>query len=342
MATPGVSACCASRVSFWFARLERLRRRSWTRLEAERDPTRVVDGVAHHRLLEALLAQLVLVELLLQHDALALALVLVFRLGGQHGAQLHHVVGEQPRLGIADDGGDALRLASDLGLAPERLQLSPDLAGEVAQTREVGLHRLELAQRLLFATPVLEDARGLLDEPAALLRRGAQHGVELALPHDHVHLAAETGVAQQLLHVEQAAVVAVDRVLAAAVAEQRAADRHLGVVDRQRAVGVVDGQDHLRTAERAPGRGAGEDDVLHLAAAEGLDALLAHHPGERVDDVALARAVRPDDAGDSRLECERGRLGERLEPFEGEALEIHGRPSRSCRRAAALRRFPSG
>ena len=122
--------------------------------------------------------------------------------------------------------------------------------------------------------------------------RGVQHGVELALPDDHVHLAAEAGVAQQLLHVEQAAGLAVDRVLAAAVAEQGAADRDLGVVDRQRAVGVVDGEGDLGAAERAPGGGAGEDDVLHLAAAEGLGALLAHHPGEGVDDVALAGAVR--------------------------------------------------
>ena len=38
--------------------------------------------------------------------------------------------------------------------------------------------------------------------------------------------------------------------------------------------------------------GAGEDDVLHLAAAQRLGALLADHPGEGVDDVGLAGAVR--------------------------------------------------
>ena len=55
-----------------------------------------------------------------------------------------------------------------------------------------------------------------------------------------------------------------------------------------------------------PGR-AGEDDVLHLAAAQRLGALLAEHPGHRVDDVALARAVRADDAGDAGLEAQRRR-----------------------------------
>ena len=201
---------------------------------------------------------------------------------------------------IPHDGGDRRRLARDLGLAAERLELAAQLSGEIAQAGEVRLHRLELAEGLLLAAAVLEDAGGLLDEPAPLLGRGLQDAVQPALTDDHVHLATETRVAQQLLHVQQPADAAVDRVLARTVAEERAADRHLGVVDGQRAVAVVDRQLHLGAAERPASRGAGEDDVLHLAAAEGLGALLAHHPGERVDDVRLARAVGPDDAGHAR------------------------------------------
>ena len=71
---------------------------------------------------------------------------------------------------------------------------------------------------------------------------------------------------------------------------------------------------------------AGEDDVLHLAAAQRLGALLAEHPGDRVDDVGLARAVRADDAGDARLEAQRGRRGEGLEALQREALEVHDSP----------------
>jgi hypothetical protein len=107
---------------------------------------------------------------------------------------------------------------------------------------EVGLHRLELAQGAFLALAVLEDPGRLLDEAAALLGGGAQDRVELALTDDDVHLAADAAVGQQLLDVEESAGRAVDRVLGAAVAEHRPADRHLGVVDRQRAVGVVDGQ----------------------------------------------------------------------------------------------------
>ena len=46
-----------------------------------------------------------------------------------------------------------------------------------------------------------------------------------------------------------------------------------------------------RPSGGAAGR-AGEDHVLHLAAAQRLRALLAEHPGDGVDDVGLAGAVR--------------------------------------------------
>ena len=124
------------------------------------------------------------------------------------------VVGQQPRLGVAQVRLHDLGAPGDLGLAAQRLELAADLGDEVGEPGEVGLHRVELAERLLLALAVLEDARGLLDEPAALLGRGVQHGVELALPHDHVHLAADARVGEQLLDVEQPARAAVDRVLA--------------------------------------------------------------------------------------------------------------------------------
>ena len=162
-----------------------------------------------------------------------------------------------------------------------------------------------------------------LDQRPARVGPGVQHLVELALADDDVHLPAEAGVGQQLRNVQQPALVAVDRVLALPGPEQQPADRDLGIVDRQRAVAVVDGQRHLGAAEGGTARRSGEDDVLHLAAAQRLDALLAHHPGERVDDVGLARAVRADDAGDARLELQRGGRGERLEPAQGEGLQVH-------------------
>ena len=152
---------------------------------------------------------------------------------------------------------------------------------------------------------MLEDAGGLLDEAAAGFGRGLEDRVELALPDDDVHLAADARIAEQFLHVEQARGGAVDGVLGATRAEHGAGDRHLGVLDGQGAVGVVDGELHLGAAERGPLGGAGEDDVFHLAAAQRLGTLLTHHPAERVDHVGLAGPVGPDDAGDAGLEDQR-------------------------------------
>src|SRR3712207_6469652 len=83
-------------------------------------------------------------------------------------------------------------------------------------------------------------------------------------------------------------------IFALAGAVHSAGDRHLGVRDRQRAVGVVDRERHLGPAECRAAGGAGEDDVLHLAAAQALGALRAEDPGDRVDDVGLARPVGAD------------------------------------------------
>ncbi len=185
------------------------------------------------------------------------------------------------------------------------------------------LHPVELAERLLLALAVLEDAGGLLDEGAAVLGAAGEDGVELALADDDVHLAADAGVAEQLLDVEQPDLVAVDLVLALAGAVHAAGDRHLGVGDRQGAVGVVDRQRHLGPAEGGAAGGAGEDDVLHLAAAQALGALLAEDPGDGVDDVGLTGPVGADDGGDPGLQPQRRGGREGLEALERQAGEVH-------------------
>ena len=265
-------------------------------------------------------------QLLLHLGATGAGLRLVGLLLGELVPQRHQVVGGQPQPGVAQLGLHGLGPARDLRLPAQRLELTAQLAGEVGQTGEVGLHRVELAEGLLFPLPVLEDARGLLDVGAAVLGLALQHRVELALPDDDVHLAADAGVAQQLLDVEQPGTVAVDLVLARAVAEHPTGDRHLGVVDGQRAVGVVDGQGHLGAAQGGAAGRAGEDDVLHLAAAQRLGPLLTEHPADGVHDVGLARPVGPDHARDTGFQAQRRGRGEGLEALQRQALEVHGSP----------------
>jgi hypothetical protein len=133
-----------------------------------------------------------------------------------------------------------------------------------------------------------------------------------------VLLAADARVGQQFLDVEQPALHAVDGVLALAGAEQGAGDRHLAEVDGQDAGGVVDGEGHLGPAQRRPLLGAGEDDVVHLLAADRLRRLGAEHPADGVDDVRLAAAVGPHHHGDTGFHLEDRRIGERLEPLDGQ------------------------
>ena len=95
--------------------------------------------------------------------------------------------------------------ARGLGLALERAELAADLAQQVLHAQQAGLGGVEAALGVLLALAVLQDAGRFLDDRAAVLGAGVEHGVDLALADDHVLLAADAGVAEQLLHVEQAA-----------------------------------------------------------------------------------------------------------------------------------------
>ena len=171
---------------------------------------------------------------------------------------------------------------------------------------------------------MLENTRCLFDETATILRGRVQNRVELPLSHDHVHLAADARIGQQLLDVEQPALLTVDRVLRAAVAEQRARDRDLGVLDRQRAVGVVDSQRHLSATQRSTAGCSGEDDVFHLAAAQTLGTLLTHHPGEGVNHIGLARPTTQVTPGsNSKLVAE----AKDLKPLSVSVFRCTGRTS---------------
>ena len=92
-----------------------------------------------------------------------------------------------------------------LGLALERTELAAHLSQQVLHPQQVALGRFEAALGLLLALAVLEDAGGLLDDRPALLRAGVEHRVDLALADDHVLLAADAGIGQELLQVEQPA-----------------------------------------------------------------------------------------------------------------------------------------
>ena len=114
-----------------------------------------------------------------------------------------------------------------------------------------------------------------------------------------------------------------ERVLAVTAAEQGAGDGHLVELDGQHARRVVDGERDLGPAQRAALGRAREDHVVHLLAAHRTGGLGTQHPTDGVDHVGLAAAVGAHHHGDARFEVESRCVSERLEPLEGQGLEIH-------------------
>ena len=101
----------------------------------------------------------------------------------------------------------------------------------------------------------------------------------------------------------------------------------LGIVEggRRAAVEVVEQEPDFGVVAGGTLAGAGENDVLHAGAAHVLERTLAHHPAQRLDKIRLAAAVRPDDAGQARLDPEFGSVAEALEAGQAQALEFHRR-----------------
>ena len=218
--------------------------------------------------------------------------------------------------------------AGCFGLTLERTQLTANLAQQVLHAQQAGFGGIETALGLLFAPAVLQDAGGLFDDRAAIFGAGVEHCVDLTLAHDHMLLATNASVAEQLLHIEQAARNAVDGVFAFAGAEQRAANGDFGELDGQQPSGVVERENDLGATKSWPLRSTRKDDVVHLLAAHSTGRLCPENPGNGVDNVGFARAVRTDHNRDARFELHHGGIGERLEAFEGQCFKEHGKTAR--------------
>ena len=192
---------------------------------------------------------------------------------------------------------------------------------------EVILRALELPLDLPLLRLELHDARRLFEDGAAVFGLGVHDLFDLALPDDGIALLADADAVQQRDDVFQAAGLLVEKVLALARAVQPPRHGDFLVVDIEHPRSVVEDERHFAVRKGAAGFGAVEDDVLHGGAAQRLCRLLAEHPADGVCDVALAAAVRADDAGDAVVEFDGGLVGKRLEPHELYFLKIQCCPS---------------
>ena len=262
-------------------------------------------------------------ELFLQGGALGAALLFALVERVQSAGKPHQVIGENAGFCVSNNGLNPLGLLGDFCLPAQWSELATNLPREIVQAGEVGLHRLEFARGLFFATAVFENSRSFLDEASAVFGARVQNLVELALTDNDVHFSTQATIAEEFLDIEEPTGLLVDGVFTATVAKQGPRDGDFAVFDGQRAIRIVNGEGDLCSTERRFVRSPRENDILHGSTAQGFCTLLPHDPGQSVDDVGFPRTIGPHDAGDAGFELERGGLGKRFESLKGEGLQMH-------------------
>jgi hypothetical protein len=151
------------------------------------------------------------------------------------------IICQQSQLGIPQICLNRCGPFGNFCLLSQRAKLAAQLDREILYPRQIALHRIEFAQRLLFTFSMFKYARGFLDQTTALLRIGHQNGVELSLADDDMHLSPDPAIAEQLLDIKQTRGVTIYLVLTRAIAEKDPGNRDFGIFNGQCAIGVIDG-----------------------------------------------------------------------------------------------------
>ena len=110
------------------------------------------------------------------------------------------------------------------GLTAERGNLAADFTDDVGDAREIGVDAAKLVKGFATLGLITRDTGGFFKEIAALGRIGGQDLVNLTLHHERVGHAADAGVHEQALDVLQARRLAVDEIVAGALAVEAAHD----------------------------------------------------------------------------------------------------------------------
>ncbi|MNZ64336.1 hypothetical protein D3C78_825040 [compost metagenome] len=217
-------------------------------------------------------------------------------------------------------------LLGRLGLAVQALQLALQLFAQVGQARQVFLGAADAALGFAAALLVLGDAGGFLDEVAQVLGLGLDQLGDHPLLDDRVAARAQAGAEEDVGDVAAAAFGAVQVIGVLPVTGDLAADgdfRIGGIFAQQRGLAVVEDQLDAGLADRFAAGGAVEDDIGHRLATQVLRRAFAHHPAHRIDDVGLAAAIGPDHGRHVAGEVDGGRVDERLETGQANALQAH-------------------
>ena len=246
-------------------------------------------------LLRLLVEAVQLVVSLLQHKRSGGIILLCFLRGSRQLVQRIQPHGDLHALQFF------LQLQELLGLFRldlQRLQLQFQLGDLVADTQQVVLGVRQLTLGLLLAVTVLGNTGSLFEDLTAICALEGKDLVDTTLTDVGVTLTTQTGVHEHFMDVTQTGGLLVDIKFAVATAVVTTGDHNLVSIIGQSAVGVIQGQRCLRKADSRTLLRTAEDNVLHLCATEGLGALLAHDPKDRIGDIGFAGAVGADDGGD--------------------------------------------
>ena len=205
-------------------------------------------------------------------------------------------------------------------LLPERGNAAFQLADNVLQTQQIVLGLVQLALGVLLAVAEPGNPRGLLKDFPAVLGTGSHNAVDFALADYRVAVPAQARIHKELVNVFQAHGGPVNEVLAFPGAVVPPGNGHGVPVKVELPGRVVDGQGHLRIAQRLPGRGAAENHILHPGAAQGLYRLFSQHPPDGVTDIAFSASVGAHHRGNALFKAQGGFIREGFEALKLQRL----------------------
>ena len=231
---------------------------------------------------------------------------------------------QQLRLGVPDRAGNVAVPAGLPSLAFQIAKLAVKLGAQIFGAAEIGLRRPQFQLRLMPAGVQPGDVGGLFQQCPAVLRFGADQRANPPLADHRRSPRPRRQIREQRLNIPRPGFLAINLVCRSAAAFDPPDDFQFRLLMKRRrsaALGLVQEQGDFGDVPRRPSGGAGEDDVLHLAAAQVAGTAFAHRPAQGFHDIGLAAAVRSDDASQSGQDFHARGFGEALEPGDANAAK---------------------
>ena len=235
---------------------------------------------------------------------------------------------QQHSFGLAQLGPDLTVACRLTGLAGQSAKLRGQRLQHIVDPREVDFGGVEPQFR--FVPPLIKagNSRRLFQNPAPRLGFGIDQFGNLALPHQRRAVRPGRGIGEQHLDIARPHIAGVDFVGRSGIAGNPA--RYLYLVrlvetGRCQPVLVVDHQGHFGEIARRTAGGSCEDHIFHAAAAHRGRPVFAHHPAQRLQQVGLATAVRPDDTRQPLVDHQVGGVHKAFEAIQSQPVETQCR-----------------